>query len=347
MNATFLLGNGFDLQLGMETGYRSFLRWYTEQPTEDMDIAMFRNYLKNEKSDWWSDAEVAMGQYLKEFSDKNIQIYFKNIRDFKLRLSEYLIVQNRRYDLEKMPSTIEAFRDFLLNSANDVMLRPDNLNFHYHCSRNDMSIRFLTFNYTDALDRILDRIREDGSILESRSNNGRIFSTRIGDVCHIHGTLDSSLIMGVDNQSQLACENITEFSKLNRTVIKPVVNEELGRDEHRTAQYLIKDCTYLFFYGLSFGETDGTWWNLVREKLIGDGSCQAVIFTRSSDDDIMTIIPEDVLDYVNDKKDEFLSKIGIKPGDTYYDAVRKKVFVIRNTKRLAISIKDREAIPSV
>lgn len=344
MTALFLLGNGFDLQLGMETGYRSFLKWYTRQPTKDMDIALFRDYLKNERSEWWSDAEVAMGQYLKDFSDRSISVYFKNIRDFKLRLSEYLIDQNQRYDLENIPSTIETFKDFLLNSANDVMLQPHNLNFKSHCMRNNVSIRFLTFNYTDALDRILGKINENGPILESYSTGGSMYSTRIGDVCHIHGTLDSSLIMGVDNLSQLACDGITNFSKLNRTVIKPVINEELGRSEHGTAEYLIKNSTYLFFYGLSFGETDKTWWSLVRDKLIADGSCQAVIFTRSSDEEIMTIIPEDVLDYVNDKKDEFLAKLGINPGDTYYDSVRKKVFVIRNTKRLSISMKDREAV---
>ena len=50
MDITFLLGNGFDMQLGMKTGYRSFLEWYTVQPTTDSDIAEFREYLKDEKA---------------------------------------------------------------------------------------------------------------------------------------------------------------------------------------------------------------------------------------------------------------------------------------------------------
>ena len=112
MDVTFIVGNGFDLQLGMETGYRHFLQWYVDQKTSDPDITEFREYLKNEKSEkseWWSDAEIAMGQYLGKFTDENIDIYFKNIRDFKLRLSEYLTEENAKYDLENNPDTIHFF----------------------------------------------------------------------------------------------------------------------------------------------------------------------------------------------------------------------------------------------
>ena len=34
MSITFLLGNGFDRALGLETGYSAFYRWYCKQPTD-------------------------------------------------------------------------------------------------------------------------------------------------------------------------------------------------------------------------------------------------------------------------------------------------------------------------
>ena len=169
-----------------------------------------------------------------------------------------------------------------------------------------------------------------------------VIQTHLGNIYHVHGTLDSSLIMGVDNFEQLDAGKITNLSKLSRTLIKPIVNDELGREDHENAIYALNDSNYLFFYGLSFGITDQTWWDLISERLIKNGNCQVVIFTRSSDDNIQTIIPEDILDYVNEKKDEFLRKLGIEPGSDDYDAVRKRVFVIRNTQRLNISIKDRK-----
>lgn len=343
MNVAFLLGNGFDLQLGMETGYKSFLKWYVEQPTADPDIAQFRAYLKDEKSEWWSDAEIAMGQYLGNFSDDNIAIYFKNIRDFKLRLSEYLIYENERYDLEDSQEVIDTFTDFLLKSADDIMLRPTLLRLNELRKKNNTLVHFITFNYTDALDRIVRKVKENNNTLETISTTTSVvYKTKIGTIYHVHGTLDSSLIMGVDNHEQLNSSNISDFTKVSRTLIKPIVNDELGRDEHENAISMLYNCQFLFFYGLSFGITDKTWWDLIKDRLIKDGNLQAVIFTRSSDGDIQTIIPEDILDYVNDKKDEFLGKLGILPGSDHYDAVRKRVFVIRNTKRLNISIKDRK-----
>lgn len=34
MNITYLIGNGFDIGLGLKTGHRSFLDWYVGQPNE-------------------------------------------------------------------------------------------------------------------------------------------------------------------------------------------------------------------------------------------------------------------------------------------------------------------------
>ena len=339
MNVAFILGNGFDLQLGMETRYSSFLDWYIQKMDgDDEDISNFKKYLSSNKKEWWSDAEIAMGQYLGKFSDENISIFFKNIRNFKLRLAEYLSIQNAKYDIENDPDIITAFKDFLIQSASDIMLRPSLLTLDATRRGVHTAIHFITFNYTDALDRLILQTKQSYPQLETI--NG--YHTTIGRTFHIHGSLDSSIIMGVDNHKQLDDTNITDRTKLVRTLIKPIINEEMGRNEHENAMYTLDDCRYLFFYGLSFGETDMTWWNLIRDHLIKKPNSQAVIFTRSSANDIQTIIPEDVLDYVNDKKDEFLKKIGIEPNSEHYDTVRKRVFVIRNTKRLNISIKDRK-----
>ena len=66
---------------------------------DDEDISNFKKHLSSNKKEWWSDAEIAMGQYLGKFSDENISIFFKNIRNFKLRLAEYLSIQNAKYDI--------------------------------------------------------------------------------------------------------------------------------------------------------------------------------------------------------------------------------------------------------
>lgn len=341
MDITFLLGNGFDMQLGMKTGYRSFLEWYTIQPTTDDDIAKFREYLKDEKGEWWSDAEIAMGKYLGQFSDSDISVYYKNIRDFKLRLSEYLISENKRYDIASHPTVVEEFKRFMLESADDIMLRKNSLTLNSKRRHADTNINFVTFNYTDAIDRIIDAIKLGSNELEKL--NG--YTTRLKYAYHVHGTLDSSLIMGVANFEQLDTSKVSDNVKLRRTLIKPIINDELGRNDHTAAASLIRSSSHIFIYGLSFGDTDMQWWKNLKEKLMTDASCQVVLFTRSSAGDIQTIIPEDILDYESDKKDEFLLKIGVEP--EYYDRIRKQVFVIRNTERLHISIDNIKATATV
>lgn len=334
MNVTFLLGNGFDMQLGMKTGYRDFLRWYISQPSKDSDILEFKGHLRNEKGRWWSDAEMAMGEYLGQFTEENISVYYKNIKDFKLRLSEYLKSQNQEYNIADDPAVTERFKDFLLNSVDDIMLRKEQLTLTTMRVIREVAISFVSFNYTDAIDRIANAIKKGGKELEKRNGH----PTYIKDLYHVHGTLRSSVIMGVDNMGQLDISNVADTAKLRRTLIKPVTNEELGRSDAREAENRIKESEYVFVYGLSFGETDARWWDIIRKKLLLENSFQVVLFTRSSNEDIQEIIPEDILDYESDKKDDFLLRIGIAPEQL--NIVRKKVFIIRNTQRLHISMDD-------
>lgn len=342
MDVVFFIGNGFDLQLGMKTSYRQFLELYTSLPSSDRDIAEFREYLRSDKGEWWSDAELGMGQYLGHFSDNTLNTYFKRIRDFKLKLAEYLDKENEDYDVADSPLVIEAFKDFLLHSTNDVMLHSHKLHLNELRRNNDTFYHFITFNYTDALDRIIEACGNDHPLeqFEKPTLAGkRIFNSKLGTVIHVHGTLRSSLIMGVDNPTQLNSVNIQNYSKLNRTMLKPLVNDELGRDEVEAATNLIDNSSFLFFYGLSFGETDKTWWDKIRQKIVTDANCQVIVFNLSSDEEINPLIPEDVLDYVNNVKEDFLAKLGILRDDPVFDTVRKRVFIIRNTKRLDISRK--------
>ena len=67
MNITFLIGNGFDLNLGLKTSFSDFLKVYKEPQAGDSDvIKKFKSYfLKDENL--WSDAEMAFGKITDDF----------------------------------------------------------------------------------------------------------------------------------------------------------------------------------------------------------------------------------------------------------------------------------------
>ena len=74
MNVAFLLGNGFDLQLGLKTRYENFYEYYSKRPSANELISHLKehinDYLEGKKNRLpdvnWEDLEMALGKYTKE-----------------------------------------------------------------------------------------------------------------------------------------------------------------------------------------------------------------------------------------------------------------------------------------
>lgn len=73
MKITYIIGNGFDINLGLRTSYENFYKWYVRQSSEkDPDVVKkFKSEINNhiEKKGTeinWSDLEYGLGQYSSE-----------------------------------------------------------------------------------------------------------------------------------------------------------------------------------------------------------------------------------------------------------------------------------------
>ena len=62
MNITFMIGNGFDRNLGLKTTYSDFIQWYKETPAKTETLKEFREYI-NDNEELWSAAEEELGRY--------------------------------------------------------------------------------------------------------------------------------------------------------------------------------------------------------------------------------------------------------------------------------------------
>ena len=74
MNITFMIGNGFDLHLGMKTRFTDMYDGYIQSPSEDIVIQEFKERLKEyagERYERWSDFEIAMAAHAKDFTNEN------------------------------------------------------------------------------------------------------------------------------------------------------------------------------------------------------------------------------------------------------------------------------------
>lgn len=68
MNITFLIGNGFDLNLNLNTRYTDFYKYYIKNDPKDLLSESIK-----EDYEMWSDLEVGLGEFLKDIDESQIK----------------------------------------------------------------------------------------------------------------------------------------------------------------------------------------------------------------------------------------------------------------------------------
>lgn len=342
---TFMIGNGFDMQLGLATGYDQFLKWYVEQPSDNENIGDYKQELRNDRNSlWWYDAEMAMGRHVANFDPKTLDLYYERVRDFKIKLHEYIVEQEEKCDYADTRSIGAKFKNFILNFQRDILL-PSKVGDLFS-QKQSTTYNFINFNYTRTLNRLISAakgLQEHGNLYVARIDSANVVRGIFGAVVAVHGTLGSSIIMGVNDDSQLDMpqEDITQ--KLRRTLIKSETNDALGRIEDERAESLIRDSDIIAIYGLSLGETDVKWRNLVGDWLKYD-SHKVVLFGHKGMENANPVIPEDVLDYVEEKQNEFIKRLYPDIVQTEIEELRDRVFIIDKTKFLDFSVVPKKQI---
>ena len=122
MNITFLIGNGFDLNLGLNTRYSDFLAVYKTIREEDSNFIQFMKKRINEDSILWSDAELALGDSTKYLIGDDEKTRFDAVEAFSnfhidicMRLASYLEEQQSRLPSFDNPEEIAKKMAICLN----------------------------------------------------------------------------------------------------------------------------------------------------------------------------------------------------------------------------------------
>ena len=95
MNIVYLVGNGFDLNLGMETEYKHFFKYYLSNigSNDSPHIKKFKDTLKKDKEKW-SYLEEELGKYSKEMEKEEAIILHDHLIE---HLSKYLASEEDKY----------------------------------------------------------------------------------------------------------------------------------------------------------------------------------------------------------------------------------------------------------
>lgn len=348
MNITYILGNGFDIQLGLKSRYSDFLEEYIKPKGSDtVNVSEFKKYLKNHNDCmWWSDAEVAMGEHLGEFTNETIDKYTEQMENFEDELGEYLDCEQSRCIWEDYTEIGERFIKFLETSFEDIFN-----NRTISVGERDRQYNFISLNYTNTIDKILECCKKvkRGDVIHKDLINNRWRDGVLGQLCHVHGDLKSQIIMGVNDESQLRVnDRLTVGDVLKWQFIKEDMSKASNHTEDRKARNLIANSDVIAIYGVSYGESDARWWSEIAKWLKGNTDHKLVAFIYEESMSYKPRVPWSRAKHEEKIRKEILGKLGIND-EKIFNELKGQVYLIRNTEKLNLQelIRPEEAIAAM
>lgn len=299
-HVTFLIGNGFDLNLGLKTRYVDMYEDYINSPSDTQDVEKLKSLLRADSPGYetWGDFEMAMARHAKAFD--NASSFVACVRDFRRYLSAYLMKQNAQFQelfantSEGAKICVDEFNDSLRRFYREQTPNVTNAIQQSLASINGVSYNFIVFNYTTILDQVVGARRARGG-------------TGI-DLVHIHGRLGTDIVLGVDNTDQLKETPFTATPQVMRTFIKPMFNQSYDNARLKRAIEMIGESNVVCIYGMALGESDKMWRDLLVEWLKSDEDHHLVYYAYS-EKDYSRSYPDEIMDDEDELKQQLLGRM--------------------------------------
>ena len=335
MNVLFFIGNGFDLNIGIKTRFKDVLSLYIKEASVDLVIGSFKESI-NQNIKTWSNFEEKIGSYSDEMEKKETPIetfpdFSKCNLDFKKFLKSYLKEEENKvnYDDEKNISRI--FKYSLLNFTKCLNIN-QNI-FFDETDKTTIRYSYISFNYTSVFDKCLEILKKSNVFqLEKRIKTGFfrnvIFAQNdLGNVFHVHGTLDNNMILGVNDLMQIKNPDFHNIEKVNR-YIKPKVNDLLENQKNAHAKKLIEEAITYCIFGMSLGKTDKVWWIEICKQLINNSGKRLIIYAY--DENLDDSFPENTLETIDYYKIIFLNHLQFSEldKDDIKEKIKKSIHVV-------------------
>jgi len=216
MKRIFILGNGFDLNLGLKTSYSHFIestnfQAYRSKTSNHNYYSLAEHLQQVSQASSWVDIEIELAKYSASHADSRFLYEYHSLCG---ALSDYLSVQQS----DSIKKNTAAHRLFLENY------------------RNDDEIEVITFNYTNTAERLLQEI-----FPFTYEENEKPYS-----ITYVHGSISQkNIIFGVDDSHKIAKDHIK---------IRKTTHENFSGHVIKNALFEYAD--EIHFFGVSLGETD-------------------------------------------------------------------------------------------
>lgn len=285
MNVTFLIGNGFDRNLGLKTSYADFVKVYKKTTASTENLKHFREFI-SENEELWSTAEVEMGRYTAEFKKGDGAAFYECHKDFCEKLADYLKEEMLKIKHQYIMQDVESAFSNMNSIINRFPTQERNAlhNIYENYKSEKIIFNFIVYNYTNTLDECIATIRKKQDVLGKHTNGLHTYFHAIGTICHVHGTVDRQMVFGVNDKTQIAKPEIfeCEFGDLYEDIlIKKEANKSYQEATDEQAKKLLDESQLVYIYGMSIGVTDMLWWGRISSWLDGNKLRHLIIHRHS------------------------------------------------------------------
>ena len=287
MKIALLIGNGFDLNLGLKTSYLDFKKnLESNGMIDNLNLYRFLNENKNDDIELWSDLEKSLGGLLSENSWQGLGVPRNQISDFVsiekeqllTDLKVYLSIEEQKIDFNKAIDVVarDIQRTFL-NIIKPTEIKDQNkLRNVYAFEIGTIEIYPIVFNYTSTFDKMISHLP---------SFTDHPYSYRIYNSLHPHGTLDDGMILGVNDVDQIKDFEHCVLEEQDLVHVLKVRTPEISSNlEYNQAIDIVSEADLIVVFGMSIGDTDKFWWQRIQDRMLSLDSVHLIVFTRSSEE---------------------------------------------------------------
>jgi len=328
MNITFLIGNGFDLNIGLATTYSAFLKEYTKLFDADSDLLKYfkQKILKDTKI--WSNAELAFGTATEQFLEDGYTAgdFCVCHEDFCVKLAEYLLGQEKRLNYTALSDAlvsgfvkgIQSYKSSFREAEVGAITNAENT------FSGGFTFNFISFNYTAVLDQCLAAARKKAGVLGKRRISNYP-DNQFGKVLHVHGTVHRDMVLGVNDVGQIAAPKLFEGydEEYINELIKQKTNEINEENSDSKAFDLLKTSDLIYIYGMSTGETDKLWWKRICDLMVKKGNLHLIIHKYDAPED--GLIRRAFRLFINTVRKEFVAYSSLE--DAKKEAIMARIHI--------------------
>ena len=293
MNLTYLIGNGFDIGLGLKTSYRDFLNCYLCDVLSKGDspsVTAFKKIIRND-IDKWADAEEALGKIDYQEFGKECDIGLQGgattaFNDICDKIKKYISSCEEKFPRVISDDISSRFRQALISIHTGLVDADVRSRFMSGVSRID--VNFINFNYTRTLSALIGNIPDVSSIDVDGNKVGANFHLPL----HIHGRVSDlgdngcndikEIVFGIGDGSQLTGlpyeGNMIQFEQVRAIMEKQ--DKDMSKKSYSSiakAISVLMQSDYIVLFGASIGITDCFWWNAIV-KFLHENSKMKIVY---------------------------------------------------------------------